>query len=109
MQKNYVPDGWLGIILGAKIFINFSKYDFDECMRKLRMELLNVISNMTFNTAEDISSQSSQPVIIRQVSKEKITKIRNWKNDVNEFKPFKKYNSFYQNTFRSISRTLKIG
>jgi hypothetical protein len=43
MQKNYVPDGWLGIILGSKIFVNFSKYPFEECMRRLKFELQNVL------------------------------------------------------------------
>ncbi|RMZ96525.1 hypothetical protein BpHYR1_008771 [Brachionus plicatilis] len=39
MQKNYAPDGWLGIILGTKIFVNFSKYPFDECIKRLKLEI----------------------------------------------------------------------
>jgi hypothetical protein len=39
MQKNYEPDGWLGIILGSKIYVNFTRYPFDDCMRRLKSEL----------------------------------------------------------------------
>ena len=39
MQENYKPDGWLGIILGAKIFVNFTKYSFEESMRRLGAEI----------------------------------------------------------------------
>lgn len=34
----------LGIILGAKIFVNFSKYTFEECIRRLLVELSKVKS-----------------------------------------------------------------
>lgn len=57
MQKNYVPDGWLGLILGAKIFINFSKYEFDECMRKLRNEIKNLVWPSTTTTTQTQSIQ----------------------------------------------------
>lgn len=57
MQKNYVPDGWLGLILGAKIFINFSKYEFDECMRKLRNEIKNLVWPSTTTTMQIPSIQ----------------------------------------------------
>lgn len=40
MEKDYENvTGWLGIIMSDKIFINFVKYDFDECMRRLKAEL----------------------------------------------------------------------
>ena len=39
MQASYRPDGWLGIILGSKIFIDFNKYEFAECVRRLKKEL----------------------------------------------------------------------
>lgn len=84
MQKNYVPDGWLGIILGAKIFINFSKYEFDECMRKLKIEIKNAVVSNSSTDKENQNDLSKQTVttLKRQVSKEKITKISNWTNDV---------------------------
>jgi hypothetical protein len=40
MQKGYQNvTGWLGIIMGDKIFVNFKKYEFDECMRRLQGEI----------------------------------------------------------------------
>ena len=44
MQQGYENvTGWLGIILGDKIFINFMKYEFDECLRRLKNELDNCV------------------------------------------------------------------
>ncbi len=45
MQKDYKPDGWLGIILGSKIFVNFTRYEFNECIRRLKVELDAVLKN----------------------------------------------------------------
>ncbi|CAF0752439.1 unnamed protein product [Brachionus calyciflorus] len=43
MQKSYENvKGWLGIIIGDKIFVNFTKYDFDECMKRLSGEIRNL-------------------------------------------------------------------
>ena len=40
MQKDYEKiTGWLGIILGDKIFVNFTKYSFDDCISRLLKEL----------------------------------------------------------------------
>ncbi|KAK7481464.1 hypothetical protein BaRGS_00027315, partial [Batillaria attramentaria] len=40
MQKKYRPDGWLGAILGAKLFFDFSgKYPFEKSMQGLLKEL----------------------------------------------------------------------
>jgi hypothetical protein len=40
MQKGYENvTGWLGIMMGDKIFINFMKYEFSECVRRLKAEI----------------------------------------------------------------------
>lgn len=40
MQKKYRPDGWLGIVLGAKLYFDFSgKYPFDKSFQGLLKEL----------------------------------------------------------------------
>ncbi|RNA36713.1 hypothetical protein BpHYR1_013375 [Brachionus plicatilis] len=65
LQNGYKPDGWyfflefftakndfffkffrLGIILGAKIFVNFNKYTFDECIRRVLVELSKVKNDL---------------------------------------------------------------
>ena len=40
LEKAYKPDGWLGLILGSKIFIDFTKYDFEECIKRLIKEVI---------------------------------------------------------------------
>ena len=45
LQEKYKPDGWLGILLGAKIFIDFKKFSFDECSKRLKYELEKICSN----------------------------------------------------------------
>ncbi|CAL1526589.1 unnamed protein product [Lymnaea stagnalis] len=40
MQEKYKPDGWLGILLGSKIFYDFSgKYSFDDKIEDLIREI----------------------------------------------------------------------
>ena len=40
LQRGYKPDGWLGFILGAKLFFDFSgKYPFQDKFNDLLKEL----------------------------------------------------------------------
>ena len=40
MQRHYKPDGWLGMVLGAKFYVNFDgKYEFDKAYEMLVKEL----------------------------------------------------------------------
>ena len=40
LQRYYKPDGWLGLLLGAKLYINFDgKFAFDMAYKKLIKEL----------------------------------------------------------------------
>ncbi|CAF0704878.1 unnamed protein product [Brachionus calyciflorus] len=72
MQPNYIPDGWLGIILGTKIYINFSKYNFEDCLRKLKTEIKTVLEPMN-----DLQKETGQNLTMTDSSKEKIEK---WTN-----------------------------
>ncbi|CAF0818823.1 unnamed protein product [Brachionus calyciflorus] len=41
LQKNYENvKGWLGFIIGDKIYVNFTKFDFDVCMKSLSDEIV---------------------------------------------------------------------
>jgi hypothetical protein len=42
----------LGIILGSKIFVDFKKYEFEECMRRLFLELSQYSNKETPNNEE---------------------------------------------------------
>jgi hypothetical protein len=39
MKKDYVPDGWLGFILGTRLYIDFGTYDFDKAIGLLDTEI----------------------------------------------------------------------
>ncbi|KAL3892321.1 hypothetical protein ACJMK2_004537 [Sinanodonta woodiana] len=40
MENGYIPDGWLGFLLGAKLFIDFSgKYPFETKITELKKEI----------------------------------------------------------------------
>ncbi|CAF3401205.1 unnamed protein product [Rotaria sp. Silwood1] len=39
MKKDYVPDGWLGFILGTRMYIDFGTYDFDKAIQLLDNEI----------------------------------------------------------------------
>ena len=39
MKKDYVPDGWLGFILGTRMYIDFGTYDFDKAIQSLENEI----------------------------------------------------------------------
>ena len=77
MQKDYKPDGWLGIILGSKIFVNFTRYEFNECIRRLKIELDNVLANVKpdeLNLPEKIEKVESAQVKATQINENKHVK-----------------------------------
>lgn len=44
MEKGYRADGWLGLLIGTKLFFEFSgKYPFDDKMKDLLRELSNIV------------------------------------------------------------------
>ncbi|XP_044170071.1 uncharacterized protein LOC122954105 [Acropora millepora] len=45
MEENYKPDGWLGIILGSKLYMNF-KEDTHKGVKELLKEIKNVRAGM---------------------------------------------------------------
>lgn len=60
MQKGYKPDGWLGIIVGSKIFIDFTKLEFSSALNELNRNLNLVLkTNATDNQQAHGESQQS--------------------------------------------------
>jgi hypothetical protein len=51
MQKSYKADGWLGLIMGSKIFVDFTKYDYQECIKRLLKELTPFIDQHKKNSS----------------------------------------------------------
>ena len=43
MEHDYKPDGWLGILVGTKLFYDFSgKYDFRDKLDQLLKEITSI-------------------------------------------------------------------
>jgi hypothetical protein len=58
MQKGYENvDGWLGIIMGDKIFVNFNKHSFEQCITIMLKEL-----NLSINQSNKIALTLAPPV-----------------------------------------------
>lgn len=65
MQAGYENvNGWLGIIMGDKIFINFMKYEYEECIRRLKAELDQYIGK-TVKVEEPVKPQSVSVTVVR--------------------------------------------
>ena len=59
--------------MGDKIFVNYLKYDFDECMKRLKNELDNLHKNSLNSPSENltINDKKSVQVSITEKSSEK--------------------------------------
>lgn len=45
LQSSYTPDGWLGMIVGTKFFIDFTINSFDVALSNLKNEVLRSIND----------------------------------------------------------------
>ena len=59
MKQKYRPDGWLGIMVSGKIFIDFLKLDFDQAYRKLKNEIEQYRRNLGQLSVTNESSHHS--------------------------------------------------
>lgn len=54
MERDYEPRGWLGMILGAKLFFEFSgKYPFDQKAQELLKEINSHLENIPEVTSSE--------------------------------------------------------
>ena len=68
MQRGYKAAGWLGIINGSKLFIDFSKLQFDEAFNLLLREIEAVRISLG---GEDMTRTSGKVYLIFNSSKSK--------------------------------------
>ena len=59
MQKGYKPDGWLGIIVGSKIFIDFTKLEFSSALNELNRNLNLVLKTSSVNSSNATDSSNA--------------------------------------------------
>ena len=73
-----------GIILGSKIFVNFMKYEFSECMRRLLTELkpYNEIPEKRAESEKTVAKEESKKIELKTF--EQKPKIKNPIQDWNE-------------------------
>ena len=83
LQDNYKPDGWLGIILGAKIFVNFTKYSFEECSKRLQSEILKLTTDNK-KTFEKVTMKpmSTAPTKSNLVENWSTIEVQDWLNQI---------------------------
>lgn len=53
----------MGIILGSKIFIHFMKYDFQECIRRLKMELVHHFTPIPIKIPQENNIDTKKTII----------------------------------------------
>ena len=55
MQNEYQPDGWLGLILGSKLYYDFSgKHSFESRMEGLLKAILTVAKRATGDATDGV-------------------------------------------------------
>ncbi len=81
MQKGYKADGWLGIILGSKIFIDFTKYEFGECMSRLQKEIEPIVKKSDRSGSIDSCEMFSDVKCSQKVDTIKKENVIDWNQD----------------------------
>jgi hypothetical protein len=59
IEENYKPDGWLGIIVSGKIYVNFTNVEFELAYERLKNEI-NEQRHKNFNQLSVKSKEKSQ-------------------------------------------------
>jgi hypothetical protein len=78
MEKGYENvKGWLGFIIGDKIFVNFTKYPFDECMRRLNLEL----GKTAHAFGDSADAVSPNQVVLPVAAKTAQDSVENWSSE----------------------------
>lgn len=65
MQKAYRPDGWLGLILGTKLYYDFSgKYTFESRMEGLLGAVKVVMKGESLDSEDGVGVRGSFVVVL---------------------------------------------
>ena len=86
MQSGYKPSGWLGIINGAKLHIDFSQLSFDEAFNLLVREIEAVRISLG---AERTDPTSCMPVNNQMITTTNTTMDNSW----SQFQTFREWNT----------------
>ena len=68
MERDYKPDGWLGILIGTKLFFDFSgKYEFTEKFSKLIVELQRLKTALYGEASDGIAPLQVEPTHVSYI------------------------------------------
>ena len=75
MRPGYRPDGWLGFLIGSRIYVDFGRFDFETACGKLMMEISlqrrEAASNVPVNLLDHTSPAATTALISNPLEKEK--------------------------------------
>ena len=67
LQKGFENvTGWLGILMGDKIFINFTKYSIEECFKRLKHEVESKLETPKENNSTQVKQIKTEDVILEK-------------------------------------------
>jgi hypothetical protein len=73
MEKKYRPDGWLGFICASKMYVDFTKTEFEQAFQKLisqiqlhQKQIESISSPLTNNESIIQNNESLPPVIFQE-------------------------------------------
>jgi hypothetical protein len=71
MKSNYRPDGWLGILVSGKIYVDFTKVEFDIAYQKLKNEINQQRTNTIQPHIPNKSIQHTIPAVNQIINSDK--------------------------------------
>ena len=69
LEENFKPTGWLGIILGSKIYVDFANKNFTEPFKKLLQQLSLLLENQEPDEKINMKPTHSIPEILLPTEK----------------------------------------
>lgn len=76
MQNDFTADGWLGLIIGGKLYVDFAQMSFEQAFHQLIREVETIRS--TFN---DEKLVNRNPTTIESMSLHSFPFVQQWNND----------------------------
>ncbi len=77
MEKQYRPDGWLGFICASKMYVDFTKTDFEQAFQKLisQIQLHNrrISSTMKDEKNEPMAHDDGSSSVVKHATETSVT------------------------------------
>ncbi|CAF4239391.1 unnamed protein product [Rotaria sordida] len=100
MKKDYVADGWLGFILGTRMYIDFGTYDFDKAIQLLENEIR--LQKKKRKDAKEVAKMEKKIEIDNQNKKNVNEEIESHHNGIEEAMNFDNILNWNENVVRDF-------